>query len=67
MATRTSPRRKIRSPYSGNLFNCPRGCDCPDCRIRLSRSAAQTVAWIMATAGLAVAIYLAISAIRGGQ
>lgn len=66
MASRSPMRRKVRSPYSGSLFVCPGDCGCPDCRMRMSRSTAQTVAWVVATVGLAVAIYLTISAIRGG-
>jgi hypothetical protein len=63
MATRTPPQRKIRSPYSGSLFNCPRGCGCPDCISRPPRPLIKAIVALLALTVLLGGTALAVRAV----
>ena len=63
MAARTSPQRKIRSPYSGSLFNCPRGCGCPDCGTRPARPLVKVIVSLLALTVLVGGTALAARAV----
>lgn len=58
MAGRFPMRRKARSPYSSGLFICPRGCACPDCRIRPSRLSSRVLVALSGLAAIATVLAL---------
>ena len=59
MAARVPPQSKIRSPYSGRLFDCPPGCGCADCSMPPARPVTKVIVSVIAMTIVIVVVSLA--------